>query len=199
MLEKGLNHLIYEARTNITYELFAKYLKAGIAGLCITTTLPRKLHEEYGLQNSEIIWITDMEDFTGALDPKELNLEMWARVKEFSEKNEECVILIDDLSYLILENSYKEVEKFLNNLDNLSNKINCTLIVPINPDSLTNEISEALKKKFYQTKDVRNFIQTDNKVECPECGAKWHTNVDACEICGYDLFLTVLYKSVKNS
>ena len=113
MLEKGLNHLIYEARTNFTYELFAEFLKAGTAGLCITTTLPRKLHKEYGLQNAEIIWITDMEGVTGALDPKELNSEMFARVKEFSEKNDECVILIDDPSYMILENSYKEVEKFL--------------------------------------------------------------------------------------
>ena len=157
MLEKGLSHLIYEARTNFTYELFAEFLKAGTTGLCITTTLPRKLHKEYGLQNAEIICITDMEGVTGALDPKELNSKIWEKVKEFSENNHECVILIDDLSYMILENGYKEVEKFLTNLDEVSNKANCTLMVPINPDSVTEEISNALKKKFDQVKDVRSF------------------------------------------
>lgn len=186
MLEKGLKHLIYEARANFTYELFAEFLKAGTAGLCITTTLPRKLHKEYGLQNAEIIWITDMEGVTGALDPKEMNSEMLARVKEFIEENKESVVLIDDLSYLILENGYKEVEKFLNNLDRASKKHNSTLMVPINLDSVTDEIASALKKKFDQVKDVRNFILTGNKVECPECGAMWHTNVDACDICGYE-------------
>ncbi|MCK5397524.1 MAG: tetratricopeptide repeat protein [Thermoplasmata archaeon] len=186
MLEKGLNHLIYEARTNFTYELFAEFLKAGTAGLCITTTLPRKLHKEYGLQNAEIIWITDMEGVENALDPKELNSKMWDTVKKFGEENDECVILIDDLSYMILENNYKEVEKFLKNLDKISKKHKCTLMVPINPDSVTDEVSNALKKMFDQVKDVRNFILTGNKVECPECGAMWHTNIDACDICGYE-------------
>ncbi|MDO9537809.1 MAG: tetratricopeptide repeat protein [Thermoplasmata archaeon] len=185
MLDKGQNHLIYEARTNFTYELFAEFLKSGVSGMCITTTLPRKLFKEYGLKNAEIILITDMEGVENALDPKELNTQIWSRVKQFTEKNKECVILIDDLGYLILENSYKEVETFLANLNKLSNKANCTLMVPINPDSITAEISSALTKKFDQVKDVRNYILTGNKVECPECGAMWHTNVDTCDICGY--------------
>ncbi|MFO7618327.1 MAG: tetratricopeptide repeat protein [Thermoplasmata archaeon] len=185
MLEKGLNHLIYEARTNFTYELFAEFLKSGVSGLCITTTLPKKLHKEYGLKNAEIIWITDMEGIESALDPKGLNTVIWSQVKAFIEKNKECVILIDDLGYLILENSYKEVEKFLANLGKCSNRATCTLMVPINPDSVTPEISAALAKKFDQVKDVRNYILTGNKVECPECGAMWHTNIDTCDICGY--------------
>ncbi|MBA3045296.1 MAG: tetratricopeptide repeat protein [Candidatus Thermoplasmatota archaeon] len=185
MLEKGLNHLIYEARTNFTYELFAEFLKSGVQGLCITTTLPRKLHKEYGLKNADIIWITDMEGVENALDPKLLNTKIWSRVKAFTEENAECVILIDDLGYIILENGYKEVEKFLAKLDACTNKANCTLMVPLNPDSVTTEISSALSKKFDQVKDVRNYILTGNKVECPECGAMWHTNIDACDICGY--------------
>jgi len=184
-LEKGLNHLIYEARTNFTYELFAEFLKTGVKGLCITTTLPRKLYKEYGLKNADIIWITDMEGVENALDPKGLNTEIWARVFLFIQENKECVILIDDLGYLILENGYKEVEIFLANLNKCSKKANCTLMVPINPDSVTPEISKALSKMFDQVKDVRNYILTGNKVECPECGAMWHTNVDSCDICGY--------------
>jgi len=191
MLEKGLNHLIYEARTNFTYELFAEFLKSGIHGLCITTTLPRKLHKEYGLKNADIIWITDMEGVENALDPKGLNKEIWAKVKSFIMENDECVILIDDLGYMILENGYKEVETFLSNLNKCSNKSHCTLMVPINPDSVTAEISTALAKKFDQVKDVRNYILTGNKVECPECGAMWHTNVDSCDICGFQFSVEV--------
>jgi tetratricopeptide (TPR) repeat protein len=184
MLDKGLNHLIYEARTNFTYELFAEFLKGGIKGLCITTTPPRKLAKEYGLESSEIIWIME-EGVESSLDPKELNRGIFSRVQAFAKKNPECVILIDDLGYLILENGYKDVEVFLANLDKYPGKQTRTLMVPINPDSLTPEISKALAKRFDQVKDVRNYILTGNKVECPECGAMWKTNVDSCDICGY--------------
>ncbi|MCK4266630.1 MAG: tetratricopeptide repeat protein [Thermoplasmata archaeon] len=185
MLEKGMNHLIYEARTNFTYELFAEFMKAGTPGLCITTTLPRKLHKEYSLDKAVIIWVSDAPEIDSALDPKGLNKEIWAKVKEFINENEESAILIDDLSYLILENGYKVVEKFLKNIGGMSQKKNCTLMVPVNPESLSEEVFNALQKKFDHVKDVREYILTGNKVECPECGAMWHTNVGACEICGY--------------
>jgi Flp pilus assembly protein TadD len=185
MLERGMNHLIYEARTHFTYELFAEFVKAKMPALCITTALPRKLEKEYGLANAKIVWIAD-EDVDTAVNPKKLNTEIWGVIQEFAVSNDECVILIDDVSYLILENGYKDVEKFLKNLSQFSSKSNCTLMVPLNPDSVSQEISKALSKKFDQVKDVRSFILTGNKVECPECGAMWHTNVNACDICGYE-------------
>ncbi len=184
MLEKGLNHLIYEARAHFTYELFAEFVKAGTPALCITTALPKKLQKEYGLKDAEIIWIAD--GVKDAINPKKLDKEIWKTIQTFIKNNKECVVLIDDVSYLILENGYKEVEKFLMNLSQLSSKNHCTLMVPLNPDSVTKEISSALSKKFDQIKDVRNFILTGNKVECPECGAMWHTNVKNCDICGYE-------------
>ncbi len=186
MLEKGLNHLIYEARTHFTYELFAEFVKAKTPALCLTTALPKKLQKEYGLKDAEIIWIADEDGVKDALNPKKLNKEIWDLLKTFIKMNKECVVLIDDVSYLILENGYKEVEKFLINMSKLSSESNCTLMVPLNPDSVTQEISSALSKKFDQVKDVRNFILTGNKVECPECGAMWHTNIKACDICGYE-------------
>jgi len=185
MLEKGQRYLIYEARTNFTYELFAEFLKTGAEGMCITTTIPKKLEKEYGLKNTEIVWITDMEGVEKALDPKSLNKDILDRVKGFTEKNRECIILIDDLGYLILENGYEVVDKFLDKMSQFTAKAKCTVMVPINPDSMTNEISKALVKKFDQVKDVRNYILTGNKIECPECGAMWRTNVDSCDICGY--------------
>ncbi len=186
MIEKGLNHLIYEARTNFTYELFAEFVKVKTPALCLTTTLPRKLHKEYGLAEADIIWISDTPNVENAIGPKKLNSEMWAKIKEFNDQHPECVILIDDIGYLILENGYKEVDRFLNKLSKITSNHKCTLMVPVNPDSITEEISSALKKKFDQIKDVRNIVLTGNKVECPECGAMWHTNIDSCDICGYE-------------
>jgi Flp pilus assembly protein TadD/ribosomal protein S27AE len=186
MIEKGLNHLIYEARTNFTYELFAEFVKACTPALCLTTTLPSKLHKEYGLKTADIIWISDAPGVQNALNPKNLSTDIWAKVKGFTEKHPGCVILIDDIGFLILENSYRDVENFIVNLQKMTTSNKCTLMVPMNPDAVSEDISKALAKKFDQIKDMRSIVLTGNKMECPECGAMWHTNVAACGICGYE-------------
>ena len=53
MIERGKNHLIYEAKTNFTFELFAEFDKHGVSCICLTTKLPRKLKKEYNLKRSE--------------------------------------------------------------------------------------------------------------------------------------------------
>jgi tetratricopeptide (TPR) repeat protein len=138
------------------------------------------------LKDATILWISDLPNVENAIDPKALNTDMWTKVKEFNEANPECVILIDDIGYLIIENGYKNVERFLKKLSKITDDQRCTLMVPVNPDSITEEISTALAKKFDQIKDVRDIVLTGNKVECPECGAMWHTNVPSCEICGHE-------------
>ena len=180
MIERGKNHLIYEAQTNFTFELFAEFDKNGIPCICLTTKLPRKLKKEYNLKNAEFIWLSDPDD------PKALTDEALKNLKKFMKEHRECIILIDEVEYLILENGYDAIENFLTDLGKLAAKYKSSLIVPLNPSSITEEVSNALAKKFDQIKDVRNIMLTGNKVECPECGAMWHTNTEVCDICGYE-------------
>ena len=180
MIERGKNHLIYEAKTNFTFELFAEFDKHGVPCICLTTKLPRKIKKEYNLKNAEFIWLSDPDD------QKALTGEALKNLKKFIKEHDECVILIDEVEYLILENGYEVIEKFLTDLGKFAAKYHSSLLVPLNPSSITEEVSNALARKFDQIKDVRNIMLTGNKVECPECGAMWHTDIGVCDICGYE-------------
>lgn len=180
MIEKGKNHLIYESSTNFTFELFAEFDKHGTPSICVTTQLPKKLKKEFNLKTTEFIWIEDPEH------PAQLSGDLMKELKVFIDINPGCVIMIDELEYLILENGYETVESFLVELGELAAEKECTMIVPLNPSSITEEISTALSRKFDDVKDARSFVLTGNKVECPECGAMWHTSVPTCDICGYE-------------
>ncbi len=180
MIERGKNHLIYETQTHFTFELFAEFDKHGIPCICLTTKLPRKLKKEYNLKKAEFIWLSD------PADPKVLTGEVLKSLKKFMKDHKECIVMIDEVEYLILENGYDVTEEFLSDLGKYAAKNGSSLIVPLNPGSINEEISSALARKFDQIKDVRNIMLTGNKLECPECGAMWHTDVDTCDICGYE-------------
>jgi tetratricopeptide (TPR) repeat protein len=180
MIEKGKNHLIYEASTNFTFELFAEFDKSGTPCICLTTKMPKKIQKEYNLKQANFFWLSDPDD------AKKLKEKVQKTLKEFVVDNDGAIILIDEVDYLILENGYEAVEKFLVDLGKIATKNNATLIVPLNPGAVTEEVKNALARKFDQIKDVRNIILTGNKVECPECGAMWHTNIPVCDICGYE-------------
>ena len=70
----------------------------------MTTKLPKKIKKEYNLKKAEFIWLSDPDD------PKALKGEALDGLKKFMKNNPECVILIDEVEYLILENGYDFIE-----------------------------------------------------------------------------------------
>src|SRR5210317_2156495 len=124
MIERGKNHLIYEAMTNFTFELFAEFDKHGVPCICLTTKLPRKLKKEYNLKKAEFIWLSD------PANPNILTGDALKDLKAYSKKHEECVILIDEVEYLILENGYEVIEKFLADLGKFAAQYKASLLVP---------------------------------------------------------------------
>ncbi len=172
--------MIFESSTNYTMEMFTEFDKHGTPCIMVTTNLPKKIKKEFNLKQVEFIWLTEADD------PKALKGPITDELRDFVRNNKGSVIFIDEVEYLILENGYEVVEEFLVGLGNITHEFGGTLIVPLDPNSITEEISKALSKKFDQIKDVRNIMLTGNKVECPECGAMWHTNIPVCDICGYE-------------
>lgn len=187
MIEQGRKHLIYELRTTVTYELFSELVSSGTPGLCFTTTAPQRLAKEYKLtQGTKIYLMSDCKYLKGTVPPKDMGTRMYEIIREFVEKRGEGIVLIDDIEYLIMENGYEEVEKFLRMLGKLINSTKSTLLIPLNPNSVPQNVANALAKQFDDVKDVRNILVTGDKIECPECGAMWSPTTKVCDICGYD-------------
>ncbi|MBI4999947.1 MAG: tetratricopeptide repeat protein [Euryarchaeota archaeon] len=187
MIEQGRKHLIYEVRTTVTYELFSEMVNAGMPGLCFTTTAPQRLGKEYKLpEGTKIYLMSDCKNIKGTVPPKEMDGKMMGIIEHFLGKHKDSIVLIDDIEYLIMENGYEPVEKFISRLGKLGRDSNSTLLVPFNPNSVPDVIAKALARKFDDVKDVRNILVSGDKIECPECGAMWSPTTKSCDICGYD-------------
>jgi hypothetical protein len=147
-IEKGYNHIILEDSSKNAFEALKDLTWDETKGLCLSTTFPSKLSKEYGLDKVEKIWISHSSspEFT-AIDPKRLEFEITRALGNFM-KDKGSVILIDGLEYLVVENGFENVLKFLKKIGDLSSVNNCTLIISVNPTSLSSDQLTVLKKDF---------------------------------------------------
>jgi Flp pilus assembly protein TadD/uncharacterized protein YrzB (UPF0473 family) len=138
------------------------------------------------MSDAKIYLVSECENIKGVIHPKSIEGRMLDVIQRFVKDHHESIILIDDIEYLIMENGYESVEKFVTKIGKLTKEKNSTLLVPINPNSMRDNVVKAMTAKFDDVRDVRNILVTGDKIECPECGAMWAATTKLCDICGYN-------------
>lgn len=152
-IERGFNYLVFEERTVETYKTVAKMLKEGVKVLCLTPTFPAKIKKEYGLQDAQIVWISESNE-KEAVNPKRLEFEIARAIGNFIRGNVDPVIVIDGFEVLTLQNGYENVMKFIKKANDLASVNSATIILPLNPSSLKKEDLPLLSKEFDKIEDL---------------------------------------------
>ncbi|UGV41235.1 DUF835 domain-containing protein [Methanococcoides orientis] len=112
-LESGYTYIQHEDDNMGTYEIFSKMVKQGNPGLCITRENPAKIREKYNIQKTPIVWLTkNKSSESPSIAPSEI-FKLHPTIENFMKKAQEGIILVDGLEYLILENDFKSVVKFI--------------------------------------------------------------------------------------
>ena len=188
MFEKGLNYLIYEEKTNKTYKLIGKIISDGTPAICLTTTFPEKVKKAIENESIKIYWLTeksgDVDVLAEILHPRRLEFEVMKTLSSFIKSNKGAIFFLDGLEYLILENGFESVRKFLKKIQDMIAMYNGTFIVPVNPEAFSKENLNTLAKGFDKIEDIKNLIQEEKKNVCSKCGAAWEENVVICGFCG---------------
>lgn len=155
MLKEGYNYLLLEDEGSETYSVFSDFLEEGAEGIVITTNIPTKIEERYSIRNSKIKWITDHESENySILNPQRLDFEITRCIKNFADKNERAVILLDGLEYLVVENGFEKVSKFIKKATDMVSVNAATFLVHVNPNSFASSELSILKKEFDNTEDL---------------------------------------------
>ncbi|WP_445475867.1 DUF835 domain-containing protein [Methanococcoides methylutens] len=112
-LEPGCTYIQHEDDSMGTYEIFSKMVKQGNPGLCITRENPAKIREKYNIQTTPIVWLTkNKSSEVPSIAPSEI-FKLHPTIENFMKKAHDGIILVDGLEYLILENDFKSVVKFI--------------------------------------------------------------------------------------
>jgi len=147
-VKTGMNTLLLTSENRWCFEKFKSLMSSNAHGLCISTMQPNKIRIRYKIQRASLYWLTDTSTKENILNPKRLDFEITKVILEFIKTKKNGIILIDGLEYLISENGFEKVNRFIKKVSDLASNYDHTLIMMINPSALAPDPLSILKKNF---------------------------------------------------
>lgn len=146
-LERGYSYLIREENQDQAIDVFVDAVHHGYSGLCITREFPDKVRERYSLDGIPLLWLSSdqMHDFSR--EPMNIPL-LYGDIKTFITENSDPIVLLSGLEYLISQNGFPKVLKFIQLVDDKIAIANAVLIAPISPLTLREQDLKMLEKEM---------------------------------------------------
>lgn len=145
--ELGISYLVKEKGSNRGFYLLQRFTENGTnPGMIVSRTFPEKVRKE-GASEDVPVWWLSREENPKTIDPLSL-AKLTHTIKEFIEKRERSVVLLDGLEYLILQNGFEVTLRFLQALNDLVILNKAMLIVPVDPSSFSTKELSLLEKEM---------------------------------------------------
>jgi isoleucyl-tRNA synthetase len=143
-LQGGYSYLIKDDRSDRAYQMFVEELGKGGRGFCITRNYPIKIRGKYQLGETPIIWLSNVgkED---SLRPKDLEKLSYS-LEQFLGQGQ-GVVLLDGLEYLITNNNFLTVLRFVQSLRDQVAINNSVMLMVLNPSTLDQNELNLLEKE----------------------------------------------------
>jgi len=145
-LKEGRTYLVQEERPQNCFKLLHASLKTTKNGLVITRTNPNRAREKMNLRQERIIWLTDRESDTEETISPVLERLVFI-IEEFIELKKTGSILLDGLEYLISNNSFESVLRFLRQLVDEVSESSCILLISTSPKTLKERELKILERE----------------------------------------------------
>jgi hypothetical protein len=143
-LQYGSSYILLEPKSSESFKLFKSYISQGNQGLLITRIFPARVRKQYNLGNTPVLWLSRTQA-KKAINPTNLGV-LLEEARDFISENKKTLILLDGLEYLIIENDFERMLKFINSLEDEIALHNSRLIVSVNPKVLDPERKALLEK-----------------------------------------------------
>jgi hypothetical protein len=145
--ELGISYLVKEKGYSRGLSLFRKLTEPRKgSGMVITRTFPDKMRKNEMLDDVNILWLS-REESPYSIDPTSL-AKLTHLIRDFIKERESAVVLLDGLEYLIMHNGFETALRFLQALNDLIILNNATLIIPLDPSSLSVKQLSLLEKEM---------------------------------------------------
>lgn len=133
--EEGVCYIVRERKPFLSYKLFENALDEGAPGLCVTRQYPDKVKETFTLGDTRIMWLshTPGKDHHNPTSVGTLA----TIISSFIERYEKCYVLIDGLEYLVINNGFHQVLRFLEHINEQVMQSASTVLVPISPTAFS--------------------------------------------------------------
>lgn len=124
------------------FDVFKSMFTNNVKGMCITNEKPEIIAERYNLKDVSYVWVTEknyIEEPRGReererVTPKEIE-RLKTAIDGFITENENTVILISSMDYLISKNILADIKNFVGYLGKKAYDRNTSIILSASPES----------------------------------------------------------------
>lgn len=146
--ENGFSYLIEENRADMCFKVFSDLASSKHEGLCICRTNPNIIRRKYNLKdNTTMLWLTDRESSKESTISPSLESMIYV-AEEFIDKNDQGIILLDGLEYLISNNSFNPVLRFIRRLIDKISETSSILIIGGSPKAINEQELKLLEREL---------------------------------------------------
>ncbi len=143
-------YLVREPKAERVFELFVELLRSEARGLCITRIHPDDARTRYGLETAGFIWLSKSPGQKGkdmaTAEPTAL-VDIASAISEFASDGGNAAILLEGLEYLISQNGFPSVMRFLQNVNEKIVINDSYLLISANPAAMKEQEYTVLAKE----------------------------------------------------
>lgn len=134
-IEEGVCYVVRERKPFLSYKLFETHLSEEVPGLCVTRQFPEKVKDAFDLKESRILWLshTPGKDHH---NPTSIGT-LATIISSFIERYKRCIVLIDGLEYLVINNGFQQVLRFVEHINEQVMQSRSTVVIPISPNAFS--------------------------------------------------------------
>lgn len=144
-------YLVREPKADRIFDLFATLLKGGLRGLCISRTHPDDIRPRYAVASSGFVWLSKStgKKLKGmaVVEPTAL-VDIASAVAEFAEDGGNAAIVLEGIEYLIAQNGFPSVQRFLQKVNETVVLNSSFLLVSANPAALKEQEYKLLAREM---------------------------------------------------
>jgi chromosomal replication initiator protein DnaA len=147
ILKISHSYLIEEERPVKCFEYFVDNLNIGMKGLALTRINPKRIKEQYNIGESSVLWLTDREGDPEGRVPPALERIIY-KIEDFLNMPGKSILLIDGLDYLISNNNFDAVLRFLRRLIDEVSESDAIFIMSITPQTIDEQGLRTLEREM---------------------------------------------------
>ena len=163
-IERGFVYLVKEKRPAIAFAMFNEAVSHGAKGMVVVREHPNRLKQTHEFKADKIVWLTRRVG-TDHIDPTELS-HLSMNISKFIESTNKSVVMIEGLEYLITQNNFETVLRFVNHMHDFVLSHDCAVIIVLDPRVLSMREIALLERsaKIVEPGDM-SVVRTERLVE----------------------------------
>lgn len=147
VLESSNSYLLEVTDPSIAYDIFLDQMSEGRKGMIVAREYPEKVQKRWGLNQVPYLWLSYEIQNKYGREPTNVPL-IYSEIKNFLGTSAKPIVLISGLEYLISQNNFSKILKFIQLINDNIAMHEGILLLPLSPETLNQKDVRLLEREL---------------------------------------------------